>query len=253
MADYEVTFPDGHVEKFNGPTGMSQLDQQNRAIQERGVAEGKIPTTFWGGVVKGGGAGSVVEPVVQAAGTVTGNPAIIAAAPLAKRTADYAAQTLMGQHPDMPSAGDIASDVAVGAVTGYGPSVASKALKGLAGTTVAHVSPVSGSFVKGATGHGILPWAVRTAGEGAQALAEQADKVTPEAVGKTSSELFEFMKQEATKAASGVKGSEVDMMRGLVKQGFKPSTAASIVASKDPTKISALLKLYLRPVVGLKP
>ncbi len=78
---YKVTFPDGHVQAFSGPTGMSDVDAQNRAIQERAFAEDKIPSSYWKGVQQSAGdtiaAGSgKIGTAVSLAGGLAGQPAI---------------------------------------------------------------------------------------------------------------------------------------------------------------------------------
>lgn len=166
MPTYSVKFPDGVVQEFEGPAGMSELDAYQRAKQERDVGSGKIQTTFTGGALKALGKDPrTTQALMTGIGLIPGLEPIAAAAPIASRLAQYGTEKATGETPEELNGLDIAERIGEGALAGYGPSKVSNAAEALAKSTVAHQLP-SGQWVKGITGHGILPWAAR---EGAQA------------------------------------------------------------------------------------
>jgi hypothetical protein len=181
MADYTVKFPDGTEQKLTGlPANMSDADIYRKAVQEKGVAEGRIQTTFAGGAAKAlgedpvttgaliGGAGVLTGGVAPAAGA-----AITASAPLAARLTQFLTQKHTGQNPEPPSGLELGALGALGVAGSYGPEAVTGALSGLAGKTVAHQLPATGQWVPGLKGSGVIPWAIR---EGSQAAAAGAEK-----------------------------------------------------------------------------
>ncbi len=217
---------------------MSDLEVQTRAIQERGFKEGKIPTNFWSAAAKTAAADkSLTGAAMTGAGLLVGGPVgagIVAASPLA---AEGVKSAVTGE---APSTADVATDAAMGAAT-LGPAMFAK----VGGTLASEVANTTG---------GTLPQALAKAGGKIVApLAKDADMLTPQAISKTGSEIWEAMKQGVVRMRAGLSSGEVDLMRGLVKQGYKPSTAASIVGAKDATKMNALMELYRRASVGIKP
>lgn len=234
---YTVTFPDGNTVSFSGPDSMSDLDVQTRAIQERGFKDGKIPTSWLSGAAKQlGTEKGTTGAAITGLGIMAGGPigaAVVAGAPLAAEAIKY------GTTGEKPSTADLATDAAMGALT-LTPAAFAK----VGGTIASEVANTTG---------GTLPQALAKAGGKIVApIAADADMLTTQAVNKTGSEIWEAMKQSAIRLKSGVTAEDVDLMRASVKQGFKPSTAARIVAGKDSWKMPALMNLYWRPVVGLK-
>jgi hypothetical protein len=105
---YHVTFPDGYVQDFSGPEGMSDPEAVDRAIQERKVKEGTIQTTWFGGATKQASQEpGITTPLIGAAGTLAatvGAPAAVASgaammAPVAARWLKYASQKYFGDKP----------------------------------------------------------------------------------------------------------------------------------------------------------
>lgn len=240
MPTYTVTFPDGHAQDFTGPAGMSDIDAFNRATQERAFAEGKIPTTWLGGAAKTLGEDkATTSALIGGAGMLTGVAPVVAAAPLAAEGLKYATQKMTGQKPATPSVADLATDVGSGVAAAYGPALVAKSSKVIA------------SAVKALPGTTVPQAAVKAGVEIAAPLAADAGKITPSAVGATVTELTEAVKQLGTRMNAGLSQDEVGLMRDSIAKGMRPSTAAKIVSGGNPSKFSALMKLYLRPSVGL--
>jgi hypothetical protein len=243
QSEYEVTFPDGHVQKFTGPSGMSQQDQQMRAIQERSFGEGRIPTTWFGGASKALGEDkATTQALISGVGYATGQPEIVAAAPAAARGIQYLTQRATGQNPSAPSASQIGGDIVVGAAQAYGGKVVD-ALKAGAASTVAHQSPLTGQWVRGIAGHGVMPWAVRTAGEAANAVAN--------------SPIGRFVQATQPRyLATGVGGGAalgisaaaplLAQMKELMSSGKSAYSAAMEVSQGDSAKAQALLGAWAR-------
>ncbi len=184
MPIYSVKFQDGHTQEFTGPANMTDTDAYERALQERAFSAGKIPTTFRGGAAKALGEDPVTTgALIGGAGMLTGTAPLVAAAPLAARGIQYATQKMTGQEPAAPSPIELAMLAGEGAVLGYGPAMIANAGRGLATSTVPHISPISGKFVPGVKGPGVGAWAGRTAGEAGNAVAKALEPLTPASVG----------------------------------------------------------------------
>lgn len=227
LTDYDVTTPDGTAVKFRGPSDMSDDQVKLRAQQEAAFKTGKIPTTFTQGA-----AGSIADDsknvgtVVGLGGALAGQPEVVAAAPLIGRAVKAGAEYVAGRPVTPPDIGELAGLAAQGAVAGYGPQVAGKLLQGFAGSTVAHQLP-NGSWVKGASGSGVLPWAVRTAGE-------VAGKVAPAITTPAAKVGF----AAAVTAAIG-------QTSAAVAQGVPPSKAAMDASGGNPSIFAAIMSHFM--------
>lgn len=253
MPKYTIKFPDGHVQQFSGPD-MKDEDVWTRAVQERAIDEGRIPTTWWGGAAKALGEDpQTTRALISGVGYATGQPEIVAAAPLAARGIQYATQRATGQNPATPAPQELGLLAAEGAITGYGPGVAAKGARTLAEKTVAHQLP-NGQWVAGVKGAGVMPWAVRTAGELSGGIADKVEMVTPQAVGQTVRELLPVA---ATAAAIGLSNSgennpggnpveDLKLLDAAVARGAGPATAAREIAQGDAKRFSTLMTLYMR-------
>lgn len=168
---YQVQAPDGSVVEFHGPPGMSDDQIVMRAQQEYGVKTGSIPTTFSGGVQQSVGDtladhSSALGTAIGLGGVVAGMPPVVAAAPAIGRAIKAGGQYIAGRKIETPSVPEMGVLAAEGAFAGYGPEV----LGAFAKSTVPHVSPLTGQYIKGISGSGVPAWAGRTAGEAAHAM-----------------------------------------------------------------------------------
>jgi hypothetical protein len=254
MPEITVTFPDGHKQTFTGPANLSDTEAYVRAVQERGVQEGRIQTTFAGGAAKALGKDrSTIEALVSAAavaaGALTGGtaaPPIVAAAPLVSRGVEYATDKLTGGNPSV-SVPDVAVDAVRGAVTGYGPGAVAKGAKAVAGA-VSRL-PVAG-----------LPsWAVR---ESAPALAAPAAAVggalDPAAVSRNAGgmvregagalrDVVSGLERRALQMRAGVTADDVELAKQSIAQGMKPDTAIRIVFGKNASRVDLIKRLLAQP------
>ncbi len=227
LTDYHVETPDGQTVTFRGPSSMSDDQVKLRAQQEAAFKSGRIPTTFTQGA-----AGSVADQsgdvgkVIGLAGAAAGQPEVVAAAPLVGRAIKSGAEYVAGRPVTPTSTSEVAGLAAQGAVAGYGPQVAGKLLKGFAGSTVAHQLP-SGQWVKGVSGHGILPWGVRTAGE-------LAGKVAPAITTPAAKVAF----------AAAVTAA-IDQTSQQVASGVSPSKAAMDASGGNPSIFAAIMSHFM--------
>lgn len=142
---YAVTFPDGHVQHFDGPTGMSDADLIQRAKQERGVAGGDIATSFSGGATRHllEDEPETVNALLGGLATATGAGApLVAGIPAATSGLRHLSQFLATGKTDAPTLEGAIGDVVEGGVMGYGGSALAAgarkvgALKAAAGSVV---------------------------------------------------------------------------------------------------------------------
>ena len=169
---YRVQAPDGTVVEFSGPPDMTDDQKILRAQQEYKFKTGAIPTTERGGQIQSVGDtlannSDAIGTAIGLGGVVSGLPPVVAAAPAMGRAIKAGGQYISGRKIDVPSPAEMGVLAAEGALAGYGPVLGEK----FAASTVAHPSSITGNYVKGATGSGVMPWAVRTAGEAAHAAA----------------------------------------------------------------------------------
>lgn len=188
IKDYTVHFPDGAAVKVQGPDNLTDEQVFALGLQERGVKEGRIQTTWLGGAAKQmGEERGANAALATGAGLALGAPAVVAAAPLAARWLEYGTRALTGQQPDVPSAAEQAGDVVQGVAAGYGPKLVGDAADALLSKTVAHSVPVprldaSGAqispttFVAGLKGSGAVPWLLRTGAEVAKGVTDTLAK-----------------------------------------------------------------------------
>lgn len=241
LTDYEVTTPDGQTVKFRGPSTMTDDQVKMRAQQESAFQRGAIPTTYGGGVQQSVGdtiashAGAL-GGVVGGVGVLTAQPEIVAAAPLVGRGIQAGGEALAHRPLTPTSLPEVGQLAAEGAIAGYGPQVVAKGLEGLAAKTVPHI--VNGRWVPGVKGSGVLPWAVRSAGELSSDAANllhagsKAVAAVPTAMG---------IAQNADALAADLK-----TMTEAVKNGRSPSYVALSLSANDPAKFSALMTAYLQ-------
>lgn len=224
LTDYEVPAPDGTLVKFRGPSNMTDDAVRLRANQEHAIQTGAIPTTFTQGA-----AGSIADQskdvgaVVGLAGAALGQPEVVAAAPLIGRGVKAAAEYVAGRPVTPTDAGELAGLGAEGAVAGYGPQLAGKALTGLSESTVAH-QLANGKWVKGVTGHGFWPWAIRTGGE-------MAGSVAP------------IVKAPATKVGFA---AALSAAQAAMDQGVPPSKAALEASQGDPSVFGQIMATVMK-------
>lgn len=242
LTDFDVTAPDGSTITFRGPSSMSDEQVRMRAAQEWAFKTGKIPTTYGGGVKQSVGEtlADQSKPIAAAAGltgVVTGQPELVAAAPLAGRAVQAAGEYIAGRPITPTSASEIATLAGEGAIAGYGPQVAAKSLEWAAARTVPHQLP-SGQWVKGIKGEGVMPWAVRTAGEAASAV---ADKLHGASKGLAAMPSAVALSQsgEALKA-------DLQTLMTAVESGTSPAQAAAKIAKGNPRRFGQLMTAYVQ-------
>lgn len=247
---YSVKFPDGHVEKFTGPDSMSDVDVQNRAIQERAFAEGHIPTTFFQGAKQSAGEtiadnSGKIGTAVSLAGGLAWQPEVVAAGPLVGRATKAVGETISGRPVTPTSASELAVLGAEGVAAAYGPEMIAKGVRGLSASTVPHQLP-SGQWVQGLKGTGVVPWAVRTGAESVQPVAGALESATPTAVGQAFAKDIKTITDEAVRMKAGVSQDDLKLLLDNIANGMKPSTAAKIVSDNDPKLFGKLMTLYMR-------
>lgn len=250
LKDYQVKAPDGTVVAFKGPANMSDDQVVLRAQQEYAFHAGKIPQTFAQGFTADPGFRSATSAILGGAAAASGSAPLMAVAPMTARAIQQGAEHATGLNPDAPTLGDVAQDAAVGAVAAYGPALISKAARGFAASTVAHQLP-NGQWVKGISGSGILPWAVRTGGEATTAVMDSpvgqaVEAATPQAVGRTVGEVTSQAADTAARLRAGVSKEDFQLLMDNINNGMAPSTAAKVVAGKDQSMIGKLMTLYMR-------
>ncbi len=247
---YSVKFPDGHVQQFSGPDSMSDVDVQNRAIQERAFAEDKIPSTFYQGAKKSVGetiadSSGKIGTAVSLAGGLAGQPEIVAAGPLVGRAVKAGGEALAGRDITPTSASELGMLGAEGAVAAYGPALVAKSLRGLGAATAPHQLP-NGTWVPGLKGTGAVPWAIRTAGEAVEPVAAGLEKITPEAVGSAAAADVKMLAEKVALARTGVSADDYKLMMDSIAKGMRPATAIKVVSNGDPSMFGKLMTLYMR-------
>lgn len=236
---YSVKFPDGHVQTFNGPDSMSDVDVQNRAIQERSFAEDKIPSTFYQGAKQSVGDtlaadSGKVGTAVSLAGALAGQPAIVAAGPLVGRAVKAGGESMAGRTVTPTSASELGTLGAEGVVSAYGPAVVASGLRGFAQAAPA------------IRGHGLMPWAVKTAGQAAAPVAEAVESATPQTIGSAFGADAKTVGDTVARVSRGVSAEDLQLVMDQIAAGTRPSTAIKIVAAGDPKLFGNLMTLYLR-------
>lgn len=240
---YTVKFPEGDSVSFTAPADMSDGDVYQRAVQERKIKSGQIPTTFMAGAAPEG-AQALTQAGMSGAGYLTGNPSLVAAAPLAGRGARALAEKVTGQDVTPTSAAELGTLWAEGIVSGYGPSVVSNIASGLAARTVPR-QLANGTWIPGLKGHGILPWAVREGADAASNVAERFVRpVSPQATGETAGEVADMAANAIKRTRLGVSSDDLKLLRDQVATGMRLSTAAKIIAGKDASKAQALMRAF---------
>lgn len=254
MPTYDVTFPDGYVQTFQGPATLSDDDARIRAVQERSIAEGRIPTTWWkgagkhlgedpattGALITAGGmgaqvAGAALAPVTAGAslGLIPAGQAMMAAAPLGAHLTQYATQAATGQNPDAPSPVSLVRDAAVGAAGAYGPQVAGKA----AGLVAEHLPTAGiGGFLAKLTG----------AAPVTQMVDAGAEPIGNVLSGQTAKTTIDRLRQLATEARTGITAREVERVSSHIADGMNPQAALRLVAGNDKSKLPALTSAWIR-------
>ncbi len=150
---------------------MTDDQQIQRAQQEYGVKTGAIPTNYEGGRNQSVGDtlaehGGDVGTAIGLTGALLAQPEITALAPFAGRALKAGGQYLAGRKVETPSIPEVAGLTAESVIGAGAPKV----LNAFARSTVPHVSPLTGQFIKGISGSGVPAWAGRTAGEAAHAM-----------------------------------------------------------------------------------
>ena len=222
---------------------MSDEQVRMRAAQEYAFKTGKIPTTKAGGATQSAGDtlathSKAVGAVVGGAGVLTGNPLVVAAAPMVGRGVQAAGEYLAGRPVTRPSAGEVAVLAGEGVLAGYAPLLAEKALTGFAKTTVPHISPISGKYVPGLKGSGAGPWAGRAAAEAAQGVADKLHSVS-KAVATVPSAIA--VSQSADQLAEDFKVLQI-----FIASGKNPAQAAAQIANGNPKRFGALMTAYMQ-------
>lgn len=239
---YTVKFPDGHVQKFQGPKDMSDTDVFARAMQERSIAEGKVQTSWLGGALKQMGQEKAANAaLIGGAGMLTGVAPVVALAPLAATWIDYATKKLTGEKPETPSAVEQVLDVAGGMAGAYGGKLLSKS----AGIVTDELGKMRGTTLPQAMG--------KIVARSAEPVATEASKVSPQAVGATTKEMVMAGKTALDRTRYGVSADDLRLMRDNVSAGIKPTVSAKMIAGKDQKKFMGLMNLYRRPAAGLAP
>lgn len=240
IKDYKVQSPDGTVIAFRGPSDMTDEQKILRAQQEYAVQTGKIPTTFSQGARQSAGEtladqSKPLSAAIGLTGVVTGQPEVVAAAPLVGRAIQAGGEALSGRPITPTSMPEVATLGAEGLFAAYGPQYVSKGLDTLASKTVAH-QLANGQWVAGIKGSGVMPWAIRTAGEfantGSNALhsASQAIAAVPSIMGLSQS-------GDALQADLGT-------LRDAIHAGATPTQAAAQLAKGDPSRFAQLVTAY---------
>lgn len=239
LTTYSVKFPDGHVQAFSGPDTMSDVDVQNRAIQERAFAEDKIPSSFYQGAKKSIGEtvadnAGAIGTTVSLAGGLAGQPAVVAAGPMVGRSVKAMGEKIAGRDVTPTSASELGMLGLEGAAAGYGPSLVGKGLRAVAG----EAATLRPGTLTNAAG--------RLAGKAAAPLADAADAVTPEAVGAAAAQDVKALAERVALARAGVSADDYKLMLDSIEKGMKPSTAIKVVSAGDPKLFGKLMTLYMR-------
>ncbi len=248
---YSVKFPDGHVQQFSGPDSMSDVDVQNRAIQERSFAEDKIPSTFYQGAKKSVGEtiadqSGKIGTAVSLAGGLAGQPEIVAAGPLVGRAVKAGGEALAGRDITPTSASELGMLGVEGAAAAYGPALAGKALKGLSTVTAPH-QLADGRWVVGLKGSGVLPWAGRTIGEAAGVAGEAVEQATPKAIGAAFGKDLKSITDAAVRLKTGASPEDIKVLTDAMNvEGMSPSAVAQILSKNDKGLFGKLMTLYMR-------
>lgn len=239
---FTVTFPDGTAQTFKGPSSMSDADVWARAQQERAFAEKKIPTTFAEGARQSAGEtladnSKLVGAGIGLAGTLTGQPEVVAAAPLIGRATQAAGEAVAGRPMTPTSAAEVAQLGAEGVAAGYGPQIIAKGGDWLAARTMAHQLP-NGQWVQGVKGSGAMPWAIRTAGEAAGSIANGLHSAS-QAIATAPSVAAVAQSTDALK-------SDLQTLQAAIAAGGNPSSTALKISGGNPAKFSALMTAYMQ-------
>src|SRR5258706_5767614 len=119
--DFTVTFPDGKAQTFTGPDTMTDEEVYGRAVQERAFAENRIPSTYGEGVRQSIGEtiadkSGLIGTGVGLAGTLAGQPEVVAAAPLVGRGMQAIGEKVAGRPLSPVNTSDVAAMAVEGAV-----------------------------------------------------------------------------------------------------------------------------------------
>lgn len=231
---YRVTFPDGHVQTFTGPSWMTDVQVYGRAVQERKFTEGSIPTTFAAGAAPEA-AQALTTAGLSAAGYASGQPAIVGLAPGAGRLARAAAEKLTGQDVTPTSTAEVATLAAQGLIPAAAPSIVS----GIAGPVAQAVSKLPVSTLPQALARGAVP--------AVQAVATEAEAISPQAVGGIISSLINAAHRTGARVIAGISTDDLMLLRESIAKGMAPRVAAKVVSGGDPTKAASLLRIMRMP------
>lgn len=244
---YTVKFPEGDSVTFTAPSDMSDLDVYTRAVQERAIKKGQIPTTFAGGAAPEA-ADALTNAALTGAGYATGQPGLVAAGPLAGRGARAAAQKVAGQEVSPTNTAEMLTLGGEGALQGFGPGLVADAVSGIAARTLPR-QLANGSWIAGLRGHGVVPWAIREGSDAASQIAEKYIRpISPQAIGETVSEVGGDAVNAIRRVMAGVTKDDLALLRAQIGKGMNARTAARIVSGNDPQKASALLQAFYKGI-----
>lgn len=240
---FTVGFPDGESIQVQGPSTLSDSQVFDLALQERGMKEGRIQTSWLGGASKQMGQEKVANTAIGAAtGAAVGGPVgmvIGAASPLASTWLDYATKKFTGENPELPSKTTQAVDVVSGAASVVPVGTVAKTIA--SAVTPKILKPLLKASSLSNMGP-MLEWARKrvTAAAPAAAMASTEGAV-PEAAEQAGSYLWK-MSGQAMVDASNAERMILQRQRQMLNEIAK-SQAAKEAAEKAAAEVLAKAKV----------
>lgn len=245
--EHTIEFPDGHVQKFIGPPDMSFDDKVLRAVQERAISSGKIPTEWFAGrnkhlLTKEKGTVAAAIPAAALAATTLGAPAAAltaatATAPLIATWIKYAEEHLTGEDTPKPTLTNQGVDVAKGAAMAFGPGA------------VSSVAGAGGKMVGGLLARlpGAKPAIAAATSDILAPLLVKLEAVTPDKLAATAREAYQYFTNNAARVGMGITADEAAYTKQLVEKGMNRQTAARIMSGGKPEMVKRYLEILKQP------
>lgn len=239
---FTVGFPDGESIQVQGPSRLSDSQVFDLAMQERGVKEGRIQTSWLGGAAKQMGQEKVANTAIGAAtGAAVGGPVgmvIGAASPLASTWLDYATKKFTGENPELPSKTTQAVDLVSGAASVVPVGTVAKTVA--SAVTPKMLRPLLKASSLSNMGP-MLEWAKKRVTAAAPAAAMVSEGAVPEAAEQAGSYLWK-MSGQAMVDASNAERMILQRQRQMLNEIAK-SQAAKEAAEKAAAEVLSKAKV----------